>query len=46
MKNRERETVEWKWLPNQEYIWILGKKKNSLYLRILDTDNTKQAEME
>ena len=41
----KRETTEGKELPNQERIRTFGKKDNNKYLRILEADTIKQAEM-
>ena len=42
MKKRERETMEWIELPNEECIRIIEEKENYKYQRILETDTIKQ----
>ena len=45
MKREKRETVEGIELPNEEMVRTLGKNENYKYLRILEADTMKQAEM-
>ena len=45
MKNGKRRITEGIEQPNQERFRTLGVKKNNQYLRILEADNIKQAEI-
>ena len=45
MKSGKRETAKETELPNQETIRTLREKENYKYLRILEADSIKQAEV-